>query len=436
MPPPRPHALPGDWYRFHHLFAEVLRDDLARTEPGLVPRLHARAARWLADHDQPIAAVRHALAGDDRTLAAALVARHAPVLTRIGQVETALDWFRALGDDACRADPRLAVARALTGAHTGLPHEIVSWTAVAERALDDPPPRREPAPEALGIRIQIAMMRWAAAFFAGGAAAGLRHAVQARRLLPAGSGPPSAFILLAVGSSQYRTGAVDESWTTLLHAESIAEDRGEHLAVVAVRGLRALQAAVGRRPEEAAQLAASAEDAALRHGLVEHFNTATVRTAQGWVALHDRPRRALEHFRRALQLVRRGGLSVEVAELLTASAMAEERLGWHTTARRHRNEACQILARCPDPGYLWADPRDTGDAPTVAPRRNGVELSPRQAEILRLLADALTTAEIGERLRVSPRTVEAHLRTLYRKLGVRSRTAAARYAVEHGLAGE
>ena len=38
----------GDWYRFHHLFTEVLRDDLARTEPDLVPRLHARAARWLA----------------------------------------------------------------------------------------------------------------------------------------------------------------------------------------------------------------------------------------------------------------------------------------------------------------------------------------------------------------------------------------------------
>ena len=51
-------------------------------------------------------------------------------------------------------------------------------------------------------------------------------------------------------------------------------------------------------------------------------------------------------------------------------------------------------------------------------------LSPRQTEILRVLAYALTTAEIGECLGVSPRTVEAHLRTLYRKLGVRSRTAA------------
>ena len=284
----------GDWYRFHHLFTEVLRDDLAHAEPGLAPRLHARAARWLADHDQPVEAVRHALAGDDRALAAALVARHAPVLTRIGQVETALGWFRALGDDTCRADPRLAVARALTGAHTGRPHEIVLWTAIAERALDDPPPGHGPTPaEETGARIEIAMMRWSAAIFAGDAAAGLRHVTDAMRLLPSGSGTPSAHILLALGSSQFRTGAVDESWTTLLQAESAAEHRGEHLAVVSARGMRALQAALGRRPEEATRLAASAEAVAQRHGLIEHVNTAALWAAQGWVALHDRrPRRA------------------------------------------------------------------------------------------------------------------------------------------------
>ena len=118
----------GEWYRFHHLFAEVLRDDLEAAEPDLVPQLQARAARWWAAHDQPVAAVRHALAGDEPELAAALVARHAPVLTRIGQVETALGWFRALGDDSCRVDPRLAVARALTGAHTG--------AAARDRLLD------------------------------------------------------------------------------------------------------------------------------------------------------------------------------------------------------------------------------------------------------------------------------------------------------------
>ena len=235
----------------------MLRDDLAHAEPGLAPRLHARAARWLADHDQPVAAVRHALAGDDRALAAALVARHAPVLTRIGQVETALGWFHALGDDACRADPRLAVARALTGAHTGRPHEIVSWTAIAERALDDPPPGHRPTP-AEDDRCPYRDRNDAVG------RGDLRRRRRGRptpchgpmRLLPSGSGTPSAHILLALGSSQFRTGAVDESWTTLLQAESAAEHRGEHLAVVSARGLRALQAALGGRPEEAARLAA------------------------------------------------------------------------------------------------------------------------------------------------------------------------------------
>ena len=121
---------------------------------------------------------------------------------------------------------------------------------------------------------------------------------------------------------------------------------------------------------------------------------------------------------------------MEVAELLTALAQAEERLGRHAAAGGHRDEARQVLASCPDPGYVWADPRSAEPAPR---QHDGVRLTRRQAEILALLAEALTTAEIGERLKLSPRTVEAHLRTLYRKIDARSRTAAARYAVEHGL---
>ncbi|HEX5812904.1 MAG TPA: LuxR C-terminal-related transcriptional regulator, partial [Pseudonocardia sp.] len=421
----------GEWYRFHHLFAEVLRDDLEAAEPDLVPQLQARAARWWAAHDQPVAAVRHALASDDPELAAALVARHAPVLTRIGQVETALGWFRTLGDDACRADPRLAVARALTGAHTGRPHEIDSWTAAAERVLDAPKGglRLTPA-EVTAARIEIAMMRWTAAIFDGDARTSRRHIDEILRLLPDGAGPSSGFVLLALGVSQFRAGELDAAWVTLSQAESAGEERGEPVAVVAARGLRALQAALDARPEEAALLAGSAEAAAARHGLVEHFNTATFRAAQGSVALQEgKPRRAVERFRRALELVRRRGMRVEVAELLAALAHAEERLGRHTAAAGHRDEARQVLASCPDPGYVWADPRAEPDPP----EHDGVPLSRRQAEILALLAEALTTVEIGERLKLSPRTVEAHLRTLYRKIDVRSRTAAARYAVEHGM---
>ena len=75
----------------------------------------------------------------------------------------------------------------------------------------------------------------------------------------------------------------------------------------------------------------------------------------------------------------------------------------------------------------------------VAPARKDVgsdaaeDLTARELEVLALVADGLTDAEVAERLVVSIRTVHAHLRSIYRKIDVRSRSAATRYALEHGL---
>lgn len=60
-------------------------------------------------------------------------------------------------------------------------------------------------------------------------------------------------------------------------------------------------------------------------------------------------------------------------------------------------------------------------------------LSARQVEVLRLVADGLTDAEVAARLSISPRTVGQHLHSVYNKLGVPSRAAATRFAVEHKL---
>ena len=60
-------------------------------------------------------------------------------------------------------------------------------------------------------------------------------------------------------------------------------------------------------------------------------------------------------------------------------------------------------------------------------------LSPREIEVLRLVAEGLTDGQVAERLYVSPRTVSNHLRSIYKKLGVPSRAAAARKAVEQDL---
>jgi len=60
-------------------------------------------------------------------------------------------------------------------------------------------------------------------------------------------------------------------------------------------------------------------------------------------------------------------------------------------------------------------------------------LSNRQVEVLRLVADGLSNPQVGERLFLSPRTVEQHLRSVFIKTGVTSRVAAARWAADHAL---
>jgi DNA-binding NarL/FixJ family response regulator len=67
------------------------------------------------------------------------------------------------------------------------------------------------------------------------------------------------------------------------------------------------------------------------------------------------------------------------------------------------------------------------------PAHGGAGLTVREAEILRLVARGMTDAEVAGELVVSRRTVHAHLRSIYRKLDVRTRAAATRYALEHGL---
>jgi DNA-binding NarL/FixJ family response regulator len=86
-----------------------------------------------------------------------------------------------------------------------------------------------------------------------------------------------------------------------------------------------------------------------------------------------------------------------------------------------------MLAPDQAPGVLVAPPARE----SASDRPEG--LTVREVEVLRLVADGLTDAQVAERLVVSLRTVHAHLRSIYRKLDVRSRSAATRFAVERGL---
>jgi ATP/maltotriose-dependent transcriptional regulator MalT len=97
------------WYRYHHLFADVLRARMLAEQPDVVPLLHRRASQWYERHDLAEEAVRHALAARDFDRAAYLMELAVPAIRRNRQEAILLRWLKALPDDAVRRSPVLSV---------------------------------------------------------------------------------------------------------------------------------------------------------------------------------------------------------------------------------------------------------------------------------------------------------------------------------------
>ena len=102
------------WYRYHHLFGDVLRARLLDEQPDRVAELHRRASDWYADDGEPREAIIHALAGDDPERAAELIELAAPAMQRARQESQLRSWLEALPADLY--DDRPVLAMALVGA--------------------------------------------------------------------------------------------------------------------------------------------------------------------------------------------------------------------------------------------------------------------------------------------------------------------------------
>ena len=107
------------WFRYHHLFAQVLRSQLATAEPGLVPTLHARASAWHQASGSTDEAITHALAAGDSGRATGLIAQHFHAYNDSGRGATVRHWLRKLGDDRIAASPLAAHCAAWTAALSG-----------------------------------------------------------------------------------------------------------------------------------------------------------------------------------------------------------------------------------------------------------------------------------------------------------------------------
>jgi LuxR family maltose regulon positive regulatory protein len=123
------------WWRYHHLFADLLRTRLAHEQPERVPELHRRAAAWHEEHGSADEAVRHALAADAPDWAARLVERHVEGLLQRSEGATVRRWFSVLPAASVRARPRLCLAQTITAVVGGRLEAIEPLLADAERAF-------------------------------------------------------------------------------------------------------------------------------------------------------------------------------------------------------------------------------------------------------------------------------------------------------------
>ena len=147
------------WFRYHHLFADLLRLELRRRLPEQVPALHRLAAEWFSQHGEIVDAIRHTQAAGDWSDAARLLADHSFGLTLDGQAQTIQTLLRAFPPGAMTEGPDLSLARATSDLAQGRLDEATAHLTVAETAITSAPPDRKHRLEVATAALRLSLAR-------------------------------------------------------------------------------------------------------------------------------------------------------------------------------------------------------------------------------------------------------------------------------------
>ena len=422
------------WYRYHHLFGELLRHELRRSHPEWVAELHRRAYRWYRAEGAVPDAIEHAAAAGDSGDAAELIATHWNDYFNRGHLETVDRWLSALPADAVRGDPRLALARAWLALDRGRLDEADRWIDAAEERLGEDD-SWDPA-----VRADAAVLRSTHSFKAGDLAQAREAARDVLALEPAPAPFPTFVARCMLGVTSYWSGELPEAGAALEQALRLAESEGNELGQSYVLGYLALVRAELGAPDEAARASDAAIALSETGGFGEHFVVMIGHLARGRLAARrgdlDASEQALV---RAVALARRGAGAFEAATALVALGHVRHARGERDSAERLLREAREALDDRADGGRVQAD-IEALDRALRAPARTRRaapagrdELTDREIAVLRLLDGELSRREIADALYVSLDTVKTHIRAIYRKLGAGTREDAVAGARERGL---
>ena len=407
-----------EWYRYHHLFRDLLLHELRHSEPELVAELHRRASAWHLEAESTPDAIHHALAGKDFAAAGELIAEHWNASFNQGRLATVSAWLDALPERQVVGDARLAIARAWLALDSGLLPEVQPWIDAAAGA------------SSASTEVDLAVLRAVFNFKIGDVGRASRAADSARRAAP----PDAVFARTAAGCiagiCRYWSGEPGHAVPILEETAWLAASAGNDLAVGYVRGYLALIESDRGHADAAEELASRALGQSDERGFQRHFVTMAAHLARAKARLDWRTLAAAEEAaEQALALARRGAgrLEIAAAELTLAECLRSRQADEEATELVR--EARALLADCPDPGTLAAM------LPATTAVEGGVaeELTEREQAVLRLLDTDLSQREIGGALYVSVNTVKTHTRGIFRKLRASNRREAVERARALGL---
>ena len=419
------------WFRYHSLFAQVLRDYLARTDPDVVPVLHQRASAWHRQSGSVDEAIGHALAGGDQAGAIDLIAAHWYAFVESGRLATVQRWITMLGDNAISASPVAAHCAAWAAALGGDRPSARHWLPVIEAGN-----RAEPLPDGMrSLRSSAALLRGVYGF--DGYRVMGESAALAVELETDPASPWYALARAALGFNRYlhgEPGAAEGPLEQAVSSEAaVPQVRMLGLSLLA---LTAIDLGKLARAEELAQTALSI---GARGDTEETPPSAVAYLAAGAVyAAQGQLQEARTELEQALQFRQRvpsisSWVTVQIMVML-AHVLLD--MGDRPGAAAVVDEARLVLVSVPDPpeallarlGRLEHEAAGRRPAAALAD-----PLTEREGAVLSLLQGTLSLREIGQELHLSANTIKTHTQAVYRKLGVSTRREAIEKGREAGL---
>ena len=419
----------GKWYRYHHLFQDMLLAELECREPEMLPVLRRRAAAWCQANDRPEEALEYSLAAEDVDMAARLVERRWLTVFRQGRYATLQRWFQWLLDrGGIERHPAIAAQAAIVAANIGRPGEAERWAAGLDRWQHADGPRTE----------NLAAEAWAAVLRATLCRRGITQMRTdaddaAQKLAAAGIATSGA--ALAQGIARVLSGDLDDGDRCLQETVRVAQETGGHQQQAEALAEQSLLVMARGDWRQAGALADRAS-AVLRQAGIERLLPCAV---QARVAMHKGDLAAVRQQLVRAQRLRPAStygqphLAVQARIELIRVHLAQADI---TGARTLMQEIEEILRHRPDLGTLAGHVKQLQarlgkEHDEKVPGASA--LTTAELHLLPLLCTYMTVAEIAADLFLSPHTIKSQMKSIYRKLDANNRHQAVTRARELGL---